>query len=127
MIVHFHIRGLTANAHSRQLLKQRLGLMHSLIPISVAVIVLEHRQGDSPPFRVFASLAVPGPDIHAEARDHTLSAAWLKVAAALREQIQQRKVRQELRIREIAPIRCQRRHRLRSRALRRVNFSASKH
>lgn len=127
MIVHFHVRGLSLSAHSRHLLEESLGLLRTLSPISLAVVVLEHRGGDSPPFRVFVSLAVPGPDIHAEARDHTLSAAWLKAASALREQIQQRKARQELRIREIAPLRCQRRHRLRRHGLGRVTIAASRH
>jgi len=43
-------------------------------------------------------LAVPGPDIHAEARDHTLEAAWLKVTAALRKQIEKRKAHQKPRL-----------------------------
>ena len=37
-------------------------------------------------------------DIHAEARDHTLEAAWLKVTISLRKQIEQRKRRQEARL-----------------------------
>lgn len=112
MMVHFHVRGISVNAHSRQWLEQSLGMLQTLVPISVAAIVLEHRRRDSPPFRVFVSLAIPGPDIHAEARDHTLSAAWLKVTSALREQLQQRKVRQERRIKEIAPLRRPSRHQL---------------
>ena len=125
MTVHFHIRGLSVNAHSKQWLEQSIGLLQTFIPISVAVIVLEHRRGDSPPYRTSVSLAVPGPDIHAGGRDHTLSAAWLKVISALREKIQQRNVRQETRKRETAPLRSQRIHRLRGQALHRVRISTS--
>ena len=52
----------------------------------------------APPFRAFISLAVPGPDIHAEAHDHTAEAAWLKVADDLRKQIERRKNRQDARL-----------------------------
>jgi ribosome-associated translation inhibitor RaiA len=71
--------------------------LQSLIPVTVAAVVLEHRQDDAPPFRAFVSLAVPGPDIHAEAREHTLEAVWVKVTTALRQQIERRKTRQQLR------------------------------
>jgi ribosome-associated translation inhibitor RaiA len=43
-------------------------------------------------------LAVPGPDIHAAARDHTLEAAVLKAARRLEEQVEARKSRQQLRL-----------------------------
>lgn len=108
MTTHLHVRGLVLNAQSRQWLEQSLALLQTLIPISVAVIVLEYRKGDSPAFRAFVSLAVPGPDIHADARDHTLSAAWLKVSSALRQQMQQRTARQESRKKVAAPFRRQR-------------------
>lgn len=125
MMAHFHIRGLSLSAHSRQWLEESLERLETMIPISVAIVVLEHRQGESPPFRVFVSFAVPGPDIHAEGRDHTMSAAWLKVVAALREQIQQRKVRQVWRSRDIPPLRCPKPRRSRHQAPRRVAFAAS--
>jgi len=41
------------------------------------------------------SLLCPfGTDIHAEAREHTLEAVWLKATASLRKQIEHRKARQ---------------------------------
>jgi len=43
---------------------------------------------------VFATLEVPGPAYHAEARDYTLQAALLKVIDNLRRQMQSRKNRQ---------------------------------
>lgn len=43
-----------------------------------------------------AAVGCPGPDIHAEGRDHTLAAVWLKVTNSLHRQIQQRKNQQLL-------------------------------
>ena len=96
MKTQFHIRGLNANAGLRRWLEQSLERLESLISVTAAAIVLEHRRDDAPCFRAFVSLAVPGPDIHAEACDHTLEAAWLKVTTALRNQIERRKTRQQL-------------------------------
>ncbi|MBI3849725.1 MAG: HPF/RaiA family ribosome-associated protein [Verrucomicrobia bacterium] len=97
MKIQFHIRGLNINAGSRRWLEQSLGRLQSLISITAAAVVLEHRRDEAPPFRSFVSLAVPGPDIHAEAHDHTAEAAWLKVTADLRQQIVERKGSQQLR------------------------------
>jgi ribosome-associated translation inhibitor RaiA len=101
MKIQFHIRGVDINARARNSLKKWLERLHSLIPITAAAVALEHNRNDAPAFRAFVLLAVPGPDIHAEARDHTLGAAWLKVNAALRKQIQQRKAKQLARIKSM--------------------------
>jgi ribosome-associated translation inhibitor RaiA len=98
MKTQFHVRGLNVSVDLRRWLEQPLERLQSLIPVSAAAVVLEHRRDDAPPFRAFALLAVPGPDIHAEARDHTLEATWLKVTTGLRKQIEQRKSKQIARI-----------------------------
>ena len=97
MEIQFHTRGLNVNPGFRRRFELVLTGLQRLIAVSVAAVVLEHRREDAQPFRAYVSLAVPGPDIHAEARDHTLEAAWLKVATALRGQIEQRKSRQHAR------------------------------
>jgi len=97
MKVQFRIRGLNANAGLRAWLEKQLERLHSLIPVSTAEVVLERERDSAPPFCAHVHLAVPGPDIHAEARDHTLEAAWLKVAKNLRQEIERRKTRQQLR------------------------------
>ena len=97
MKIQFHIRGLKVNAGSRQWLEQPLEQLQGLISIGAIAVVLEQRQDEAPSFRAFVSLVVPGPDIHAEARDHTLEATWLKVTTALRQQVEGRKSRQQLR------------------------------
>jgi ribosomal subunit interface protein len=98
MRIQFHIRGLNISGRVRNHLRERLERLRSRIPITNAAVVLEHTRDNAPGFRAFVLLAVPGPDIHAEVREHTLEAAWLKVTASLRRQIEQRKTRQVARI-----------------------------
>jgi len=97
MRIQFHIRGLKERAGFRQGLQQSLERLETDIPISAAAVVVEYERNNAPAFRTYALLAVAGPDIHAEARDHTLEAVWLKVMTALRKQIEQRKSRQDAR------------------------------
>ncbi len=97
MKVQFRIRGLNASASLRAWLEQQLERLHSLIPVSTAEVVLERQRDNAPAFRAHVHLAVPGPDIHADAREHTLEAVWLKVSKNLRQQIERRKTRHQLR------------------------------
>jgi len=97
MQIQFYIRGLTANPALRRRFELTLERLQSLISISAAAVVLEHRRDDALPFRAYISLAVPGPDIHGDARAHTLEAAWLKVTEALRKQIERRQSRRKAR------------------------------
>lgn len=96
MKIQFRIRGINANTSLRGWLGQQLDRLHKLIPVSNAEVVLEREPDSAPAFRAHVNLAVPGPDIHAAARDHTLEAAWFKVAKNLRQQIERRKNRQQL-------------------------------
>lgn len=98
MKIQLQILGLNANASLRAWLKQQLERLHSLIPVTTAEVRLEQQRDQTPAFRAQVHLAVPGPDIHADACDHTLEAAWLKVAKSLRQQIERRKARQQLRL-----------------------------
>lgn len=95
MKIRFHILGLNLNDSMRHWLAQPLERLRSRISVAAAAVVLEQRRGDAPAFRAFVSLAVPGPDIHAEARDHTLEAVWRKVTTALCKQIELRKTGQQ--------------------------------
>ena len=97
MRIQFHIRGLKESAGFRRRLQRSLERLESDIPVSAAAVVVEYERNNAPAFRAYALLAVAGPDIHAEARDHTLDAVWLKVMTALRKQIEQRKSRQHAR------------------------------
>jgi hypothetical protein len=71
--------------------------LNGLIPIACADVSLARQHDTTPPFRAVVLLGVPGPDIHAAARDHTWPAAWLKVVARLRQQMEDRRSRQQAR------------------------------
>ena len=94
MNIQFRIHGLNADASLRAGLEQQLEELKSLIPVTSAEVVLEHRRDAAPAFEAHVHLAVPGPDIHAAARDHTLEAAWIKVLKNLKKQIERRKTKQ---------------------------------
>jgi ribosomal subunit interface protein len=85
--------GLNARAAWRGLVEAQLKKMESLAAIASAHVTLEWQRQVKPAFRVFTLLEVPGPDVHAEARDHTLQAALLKVAKDLERQIRSRRSR----------------------------------
>lgn len=97
MQVEFHILGIKADDQLRDNLESDLRVLEGLIPIAQARVSLERQHETTPPFQAVAMLAVPGPDIHAAARDHTWPAAWQKVVARLRGQMEQRRSRQAAR------------------------------
>lgn len=94
MKIQFHIRGFNVSAGWRRWLEQSIEQLGRLFPVTGAAVVLECEREAAPAYRAFVLLAVAGPDLHAEARDHTLEAAWMKVTAALRKQIERRRSRQ---------------------------------
>lgn len=98
MKIQLRIRGLNANAGLRAWLEKQLERLQNLIPVSTAEVGLEREQDGVPAFRAHVHLAVPGPDIHAAARDHTLEAVWLKVIKNLRQQIERRQLRKEAKV-----------------------------
>jgi hypothetical protein len=97
MQVEFHILGLRDDDQLRAQLTDELQTLSSLMPIAYATISLMHQHESTPPYQAVVLLGVPGPDIHAAARDHTWPAAWQKVVNRLREQIQQRQQGQRAR------------------------------
>jgi ribosome-associated translation inhibitor RaiA len=104
MKVQFHIRGLNVKNSSRRWFEQAIERLQNLISITRAAVVLERWREAAPAFRASVLLAVPGPDIHAEARDYTLTATWLKVTTALLKQIKQRKAKQLARVKSAQPL-----------------------
>jgi ribosomal subunit interface protein len=85
--------GLNARAMWRGLVERQIKKLQGLAAIGSAQVTLEWQREFAPAFRVQAQLEVPGPDFRAEARDHTLQAALLKVARELERQIRSRKSR----------------------------------
>ena len=94
------VRGMRNCNGLDSLIGKSLNSLRRLIPISTANVILEQQPNGSPAYRVFAHLAVPGPDVHAVASDHTLLAAWRKLAGKLTKQFQQRTTRQQLRLKD---------------------------
>lgn len=85
--------GLTQRARWQALVESQLKKLQHLAAIASAKVTLEWQHGVTPAFRVFTHLEVPGPDYHAEASDHTLPAALLKVINNLQQQIRSRQNR----------------------------------
>ncbi len=77
--------------------KQILALA-PLRQIDKAIVRLAHEHEASPPFRVHVQLVTPGPDVFAEARDHTLAAALDKVTRQLADTIGVRADKQRARL-----------------------------
>jgi ribosome-associated translation inhibitor RaiA len=98
MKIQYQLRGQNPRAATDRPMDQHLEHLDRFIAISSAHVVLEHQRNAAPAFSAWVDLAVPGPDIHAAARDHTLDAVVLKVARRLEEQIQARKHRQQVRL-----------------------------
>ena len=82
---------------------QRLGQNRQ---IDQARLSLEQHAEASPSFRASAHLVTPGPDLFAEAEDHTLRAALMKVVAQLEQAIghrQQKRTRKTTGAAKTAP------------------------
>ncbi len=79
------------------LLRERLLSLARIRKIDAAHISLE-RDPEATTFRVSAHLETPGPDIRAEARDHTLHAAVLRALAQLHRHIRARNARRRERL-----------------------------
>ncbi len=79
------------------LLRERLLSLARIRKIDAAHLSLE-RDPEATTFRVSAHLETPGPDIRAEARDHTLHAAALRALAQLQRHIRNRNARRRERL-----------------------------
>lgn len=82
--------GLKAQAAWDRLVQEHLSFLQQLTNIESAQVVLERHREDTPAFRAHVVLVVPGPDFHADAADHTLTAALRKAVANLEVQIRTR-------------------------------------
>lgn len=106
----FKIRNILGVNSVQNKLTADLAEIDTLTPISQANVVLERRLENKPAFIASASLAIPGPDIHASAVDHTWAAAWMKVQLQLRSQLLNRKSTQTRRkkLRKRTPVKMSR-------------------
>lgn len=79
-------------------LKERVHSLSEVLRIDEAQILIERREKSSPAFKVAAHLVTPGPDVRAEAVDHTLRAALTKLFDALKSRIAWRRRKQSRRL-----------------------------
>lgn len=79
----------------RRQLEADLERFNGFIEVTAARVALQQQRETTPAYQAVVILGVPGADIHAAARDHTWAAAWGKVMARLREQIEERQTRQK--------------------------------
>jgi hypothetical protein len=75
-------------------LEKQLKRWETIASITTANVALEPRREVKPHFCLRVLPAVPGPDIHAEAREHTFRTALLKGIPELLRQIKTRKSKQ---------------------------------
>ena len=71
-------------------LEKELKSLAPTLQIDEARVHLERSLSDSPPFSISFHLVTPGPDVMAEASDHTLRAAMLKAFDIIRGKIEHR-------------------------------------
>lgn len=72
------------------LIARQLEALQNRLVIDEARVVIERRSEASPAFHISAHLVTPGPDVFAEADDHTLHAALKKTVEQLEGKIGQR-------------------------------------
>jgi hypothetical protein len=90
MMLQLQLCGFKDNAELRRQVQADLETLNGPLAVASAHITLQHQPEATPPCQALATLAVPGPDIHAAARDHTWPVTWRKVVRRLREQMEER-------------------------------------
>lgn len=89
-----HHRWLKTDQRLVDRLRKHLSSLTRMLRVESAEVILEKSPTSSPPFSAKVHLAVPGPDLFAEGRDHTLEASLRKVLGALTRQAKERKQKQ---------------------------------
>jgi ribosome-associated translation inhibitor RaiA len=89
--------GLNAQVAWRHLVDQQINHLQTLALMTAAEVILEHQSEAKPAFLVKMLLEVSGPDLHAEATDHTLEAALRAATQNLEHQIKARGTRRTAR------------------------------
>ncbi len=82
----------------RSQLRDQLGKLEPLRQIDEAHVHLVREHEASPPYQVRVQLVTPGPDVFAQAKDHTLRAALEKVIRQLGQIITTRARKQRARL-----------------------------
>jgi ribosome-associated translation inhibitor RaiA len=95
--------GITLRKWMNSSVRKQILALSPLRQIDEAQVQIARDHEASPPFRVHLHLVTPGPDIAAEARDHTLAAALGKVLRRVTEEIKRRSTQQLARRRTESP------------------------
>jgi ribosome-associated translation inhibitor RaiA len=90
MRLEFRLRGSRSSAALRRFVRDQVEGLRDMLPVTSAQVVLERDHRIVPAWSAQAHLRMPGPDLKASARDHTLQAAWRKVMEELHHQITRR-------------------------------------
>lgn len=85
--------GIAARKWMDSKVKKQILALGPLRQIDEAKVQIARERDASPPYRVHVHLVTPGPDISAEARDHTFAAALGKVIKTVTEEIKKRAAR----------------------------------
>jgi ribosomal subunit interface protein len=93
MQVDFRLRGWKSSAALQDMVEHQLQRLRHFVSVSGAQVVLERSSASAPAWTARAHVQVPGPDLRAEARDHTVEAAWRKVLQSLYAEIGRRQER----------------------------------
>ena len=97
MKIAFTYRWLQPSEALKQHALQKIAKLSDSLRIEFAQVSFERSGGGSPPFATRVYLAVPGPDIRVEERDHTIEASFHKVFQRLGRLARDRKQRRESR------------------------------
>jgi hypothetical protein len=79
------------------LIESEMKALQPVLRIDEARVRIERQPDASPPFRISAHLVTPGPDVCADANDHTLRAALGKLVHRIRNKIAHRSGRRQRR------------------------------
>ncbi|MEI6713164.1 MAG: HPF/RaiA family ribosome-associated protein [Verrucomicrobiota bacterium] len=80
------------------LIQDNIKALNKVLQIDEARVRIERNTESSPPFRLAAHLVTPGPDVSAEAVDHTPRAALQKLVAQLISRIDHRNQKRDQRL-----------------------------
>jgi ribosome-associated translation inhibitor RaiA len=94
MNIQYHHLHHTPSPSLTSLIERQFGILGRSLRIDEARVTIERRLASSPAFRFSAHLVTPGPDVYAEALDHTLRAAVHKTVSELEDRIASRKRKQ---------------------------------
>lgn len=92
MTIQLLIQGIEDGQAIRRQVAADLNALNDLIHVASARVALHQERGVSLPWQAMTTLVVSGPEIRAAARDYTWLAAWRKVVARLRDQIEKQRV-----------------------------------